>query len=165
MSVPYVRSWAGDGSILLYFGTAAPAPPPGRNQDHRTAGPEPRGSPPQWRHAGGALRSPAWGSLEKQIRFTHIRTGVQERHSKYNQLLYYKSNSSFRVTYIPDICIDFIPAQKMLLRFTLTRPTTPLRKSGQARTFPLWVTWEAGQLLARTLICSIQAQKTHSNSH
>lgn len=48
-----------------------------------------------------------------------------------------------------------LPAQKMLLRFTLTRPTTPLRKSGQARTFPLWVTWDAGQLLARTLIYSI----------
>ncbi|TNN72003.1 hypothetical protein EYF80_017791 [Liparis tanakae] len=42
--------------------------------------------------------------------------------------------------------------QKTLLRLTLTRPDTPLRKSGQARTFPLWVTWEEGQLLARTFI-------------
>lgn len=47
-----------------------------------------------------------------------------------------------------------LPAQKTLLRFTLTRPTTPLRKSGQARTFPLCVTWEDGQLLARTFIYS-----------
>lgn len=52
-----------------------------------------------------------------------------------------------------------LPAQKMLLEFTLTLPTTPLRKSGQARTFPLWVTWEAGQLLARTLIYSVEEGK------
>lgn len=63
--MPYVHSWAEDGSTLLCFDTVALAPPAGRSRDHRTTGPGRRGSPPQWRHAGGALRSPVWGNLKR----------------------------------------------------------------------------------------------------
>lgn len=63
--MPHVHSLAEGGSTLLYFGTGAPAPPAGKSQDHRTAGPGRRGSLPQWMHAGGAQHAPAWGNLER----------------------------------------------------------------------------------------------------
>lgn len=65
LSLSHVHSWAGCDSTLLYFGTAAQAPPPGRNWDHKTAAPVRRDAHPQWRRGGGAQCSPAWGSLEK----------------------------------------------------------------------------------------------------
>ena len=80
-SVSHVHSWAEGGSTLLYFDTAAPAPPAGKTRDHRIAGPELRGSPPQRRHAGGTRRFPAWGSLVRTHRVTEVlpkcnKTGV-----------------------------------------------------------------------------------------
>lgn len=164
--MPYVHSWAEDGSTLLYFGTVAPAPPAGRSRDHRTAGPGPRGSPPQWRRAGRALRSPVWGNLERPGRVFSFGDRATVRHTNWKNILqntvhiHFRNvfrTSSFKVVY--GFVKHLLPAQKTLLWFTLTRPTTPLRKSGQASTFPLWVTWEDGQLLARTLIYSIEESK------
>lgn len=164
---PYFHSWAEGGSTLLCFGTAAMAPPTGRSRDRRTAVPGRRGSPPQWRRAGGAQRSPAWGNLERPgmvfgvgDRAT-VTLRAHNREGLKSQTVVVLYCDVFEVQgYIWLIFVKLVlPAQKMLLRFTLTRPTTPVRKSGHARTFPLWVTWEAGQLLARTLIYGREKEK------